>query len=167
MKRYAETVSFAIAAALLAVVMLMFLPSVAPAIDTSVDCLEKPKFEDEPQMGYYIWRDKDDVWHVVTVTKEIMTLFSGEILVTRGDIEELTLTDEKKMGEDDVVLNDNRVIEFSFMTDEEQLEFEFTVTGDAPCVNFDLKINKKRMRQNIFLGENKVNPRKLPFARCY
>jgi hypothetical protein len=166
MRKYTETAFLGIAAAILAV-MLVLSPTVGLAIDTSVDCLEKPEFEDEPQMGYYIWRDKDDVWHVVTVTKEIMTLFAGEILVTRGEIEELTLKDEKKRGEDDVVLNDNRVIEFNYMTDEEQLEFEFTVTGDAPCVNFDLKINKKRERQNIFLGERKVNPRKLPFARCY
>lgn len=153
-------------AALLAGAVAIFSYTVL-AVDASVDCLEKPKFEDEPQMGYYIWRDKDDVWHVVTVTKEIMTLFTGDITVTRGTIEELNLPDEKKMGYNDVVLNDNRVIEFSYLTDEEQLEFEFEVAGDAPCLNFDLKINKKRVRQNIFLGEKKVNPRKLPFARCY
>lgn len=138
------------------------------AVDAAVDCLEKPKFEDEPQMGYYIWRDKDDVWHVVTVTKEIMTEFEGEITVTRGKIEELNLPDEKKMDDDAVVLTDNsRVIAFHYMTEEEQLEFEFEVAGGAECVNFDLKINRKRRRQYIFLGERKVNPRDLPFARCY
>jgi len=143
-------------------------PCVSPAVETAVDCLEKPKFEDEPSMGYYIWRDKDDVWHVVTVTKEIMTEFEGEITVTRGKIEELNLPDEKKMDDDAVVVeNNSRVIEFHYMTDEEQLEFEFEVAGDAECVNFDLKINRKRRRQYIFLGERKVNPRNLPFARCY
>ena len=148
--------------------MLVICPGTIMAVDTSVDCLEKPKFEDEPRMGYYIWRDKDEVWHVVTVTNEIMTEFSGRIMVTRGKIEELELPDEKKMGPDDVVLEDNnRVIEFSYITDEEQLEFEFEVAGDSECVNFDLKINRKRERQNIFLGGKKVNPSKLPFARCY
>ena len=147
---------------------LMICPYVGLAVDTSFDCLEKPKFEDEPQMGYYVWRDKDDVWHVVTVTNEIMTEFSGEITVTRGRIEELNLPDEEKMGENNVVIGDNdRVIEFEYITDEEQLEFEFEVDGGSECVNFDLKINEKRKRQSIFLGERKVNPRKLPFARCY
>ena len=146
-------------------------PVTVYAVDASDDCLEKPKFEEddgEPRMGYYIWRDKDDVWHVVTVTKEIMTEFSGEIMVTRGTIEELNLPDEDKMGEGAVVLEgNNRVISFSYLTDEEQLEFEFEVAGDSECVNFDLRINRKRERQNIFLGENKVNPRSLPFARCH
>ena len=167
MKRRSINKFVTLMAAVLAGV-LAICPCAGLAVDTSVDCLEKPKFEDEPSMGYYIWRDKDEVWHVVTVTNEIMTKFTGEIKVTRGTIEELNLPDEKKMGKNDVVLGgNNRVIEFSYLTDEEQLEFEFEVAGDAECVNFDLKINNKRKRQNIFLGERKVNPKKLPFARCY
>jgi hypothetical protein len=137
------------------------------SLDASIDCLNKPQFDKEPQPGYYIWRDKDDVWHVVTVTNEIMTKFSGDITVTRGDIVELNLPDEKKMGPNDFVITDNRVLEFSYLTDEEQLEFEFEVYGGASCLTFDLKVNKKRKRQSIFLGERKANPRKLPFARCY
>ena len=155
-----------IMAALLAIV-LVTIPVVGFAVDSSVDCLNKPEFDKEPQPGYYIWRDKDDVWHVVTVTNEILTEFSGDITVTKGKIVELNLPDEKKMGNDDVVIDANRVLEFSYLTDEEQLEFEFEVTGSTQCLTFDLKIDKKRKRQSIFLGERKVNPRRLPFYRCY
>jgi hypothetical protein len=147
---------------------LMICPCTSLAVDAAVDCLEKPKFENEPQMGYYIWRDKDDVWHVVTVTNEIMTEFTGEITVSRGAIKELNLPDEKKMDDDAVVLEDNsRTVKISYITDEEQLEFEFEVSEEARCVKFDLKMNKQRKLQNIFLGENKVNPRNHPFSRCY
>jgi hypothetical protein len=44
----------------------------------------KPKIKDTGDYGYYLWRDKDKVWHLVTITGDTPHTFSGEIILSKG-----------------------------------------------------------------------------------
>ena len=187
----------------------------------------KPKIDKETGYGYFLWRDKDKVWHLVTVSKEAPRTFSGEILISKGHFEVIekekkgivtkifgfvidTIKKQKKAKEkkkkdkakekagikedktikekekpkvkknsdkekkvlmekleeeDVVVVNDHKMV-FSFKSKDEKRGFSFKIRGTAPCVKFDLKINGKRNIRKIYLGENKIKPKRLPFTKC-
>lgn len=187
----------------------------------------EPKISKDTGYGYFIWRDKDKVWHLVTVSKETPRTFSGEIVVYNGHFEVIkkkkkgiittifgfvtdTLekqkkkkekkkkdkakekagieedktieeNDKKKVKKDSekeekvlrekleeeevIVVNDRRMV-FSFKSKDEKRGFSFKIRGTSPCVKFDLKINGKRNIRKIFLGENKIKPKRLPFSKC-
>ncbi len=55
----------------------------------------EPKISDDTGYGYFIWRDKDKVWHLVTVSKETPRTFSGEIVIYNGYFE---VVKKKKKG---------------------------------------------------------------------
>jgi hypothetical protein len=44
----------------------------------------KPKIKDTGDYGYYLWRDDNKVWHLVTITSDTPHTFSGEITLSRG-----------------------------------------------------------------------------------
>lgn len=123
----------------------------------------KPDIDDEIYC-YYLWRDKDGI-HLRTISAGVLHSFSGRITVTKGIFEDLDKA-SKKMNEEDIRLSDPHTIVFSYETKKDEFGFDFTVNGYYPCLKFDLKIDKKRVRKRIFLGEHKLNPRKLPFTHC-
>ena len=187
----------------------------------------EPKISKGTGYGYFIWRDKDKVWHLVTVSKETPRTFSGEIVVYKGHFEviekkkkgvvtkifdffveklkerkkrkekkkkdkakekagikedkTIEKKDEKKTKKDSdkeekvlrekleeeevVVVNDRRMV-FSFKSKDEKRGFSFKLSGTSPCVKFDLKINGKRNIRKIYIGENKIKPKRLPFHEC-
>ncbi|MBN1573966.1 MAG: hypothetical protein JW984_12290 [Deltaproteobacteria bacterium] len=47
----------------------------------------KPKIKDDGDYGYYLWRDNNKVWHIVTITGDTPHTFSGEIILTRGEFD--------------------------------------------------------------------------------
>lgn len=47
----------------------------------------KPKIKDNGDYGYYLWRDDDKVWHLVTITGDTPHTFSGEIILSRGSFD--------------------------------------------------------------------------------
>ena len=44
----------------------------------------KPKIKNDGDYGYYLWRDDNKVWHLVTITSDTPHTFSGEIILSKG-----------------------------------------------------------------------------------
>lgn len=188
----------------------------------------KPKIKNSGSYGYYLWRDKKEMWHLATLSKDTPHTFSGEIFLYKGrfevvekeskgiiekifglfsntleneirkeakkkkdeekeeeGIEEyktIKKDDKKKvekkdgskkkkvirdrLGEEDVTVVNDRKMVFSFKSKDEETTFSFKVDGTTPCVKFDLKIDGKRNIRRVYLGKNRVRPKRLPFHRC-
>ena len=114
--------------------------------------------------GYYLWEDAAG-WHVITVSGGRGRIFSGEIKVTNGVVEEVRPRD-LVMRDEDVTLLDAHTITFSYQTAQDLLGFDFKNRGESPCVIFDLKIDSRALKRSIFLGGTKLMPAQIPFSIC-
>lgn len=115
-------------------------------------------------VGYYLWEDAQG-WHVITVSGGEGRSFSGEIKVTNGVIEEMRPRD-RVMRDEDITLLDAHTITFSYQTARDLLGFDFRNRGETPCVIFDLRIDSRAVKRNIFLGGGKLMPAQVPFSIC-
>jgi hypothetical protein len=137
--------------------------AVGSSLYAQQDFIGKPKINIH-DAGYYVWQDTEG-WHLVTITGGQKRFFSGEIRVMNGIIEEVMPSDSG-IPDKDITLLDSHTITFSFQGKKDFMGFEFKNKGEDPCVIFNLKIDDRVNKGNIFVGKGKMIPIQVPFSFC-
>lgn len=113
---------------------------------------------------FYVFRVKDQ-WHVITTSKSKGTLhFRGTISVDRGEIKAAVPIGKEKRDFIQLAPS-HKQITFDLRTASAADGFYFVVTNEVRQIKFDLDPpGAKRPRNQVFIGQQKVNPSRCPFV---
>lgn len=121
----------------------------------------RPNLKAGEGIGYMIWRDQKNVWHIRWTTGGKRRLFSGTVTPLGG-----SFVGAKKIGfenrEDSANLSPQE-IRFLAHAAGGGDGIDFGLDGRVQRVRFDLRIDGKALPDRVFVGRNKLHPMTNPF----
>ncbi len=115
---------------------------------------------------YAVWHSNKG-WHLRTTTKAVKHHFRGQITVEGGTFATVHSFDLEKKGKlaDFWKVGPKRhTMTFDFETDRGVDGVNFTVSGSAKRIRFDLRIDGRHEPSRVFIGQAGAHPPEIPFT---
>ncbi len=139
--------------------------STLPAAELRMSMAEgqPPRMHSGANQAFWVWKDKEGVWHLRETTSRVRRHFEGRIRAYGG----AQIVDLRgfQIGAHDWLAQEGREIVFDLDNKQHIDGFDFRVNGGG-CLEFDLRIDHSGDGERIYVGKKEQVPHNSHFTLC-